>query len=150
MFVDDLLVVSDAQAVTATALSTDKIDLGAYQTLRNRIGDGEQMGFMVTVDVAADITTGDETYQFDILSDEDAAFGSPTVISSHVIPAAQLTAGSHHFLPIRSGQPRERYIALRYTVGGTTPTITVTAALMPASMGQNSGPVTFYDNAYAI
>src|SRR5262245_13810866 len=79
MFVDKLLLVSDAQALAATALATDKIDLGAYQTLRNRIGDGESMGFLVTVDVAADKVTGDETYQFDVVSDEDSAFGSVLV-----------------------------------------------------------------------
>lgn len=150
MFVDKLLLVSDAQAFSATAFSTDKIDLGAYQTLRNRIGDGEPMGFLVTVDVAADATTGDETYQFDIVHDEDSAFGSPVVIGSWVISRTLLTAGSRWFFPILDYNPRERYLALRLTLGGTTPTITITAALSPASMAGESGAVTFYDNAYGI
>jgi hypothetical protein len=150
MFVDKLLLVSDAQAFAATGVSTDKIDLGASQTLRNRIGDGEPMGFLMTVDVAADAGTGDETYQFDILSDEDPALGSPTVIASFPISRTLLTAGSRWFLPMPAYQPRERYIGLRATLGGTTPSITITAALSPASMATESGPVTFYDNAYAI
>jgi hypothetical protein len=150
MFVDKLLLVSDAQAFSATGLSTDKIDLGAYQTLRNRIGDGEQMGFLITVDVAADATTGDETYQFDIVTDEDSAFGSVLVLISYVLSRTLLTAGSRWFLPIPQYQPRERYIALRLTLGGTTPSITITAALSPAKLAAESGPVTFYDNAYSI
>jgi hypothetical protein len=108
------------------------------------------MGFLITVDVAADATTGDETYQFDIVTDEDSAFGSVLVLISYVISRTLLTAGSRWFLAIPPYQPRERYISLRYTLGGTTPSITVTAALSPQNMATESGPVTFYDNAYGI
>ena len=129
MYVDALGRVSNAQAVTATAVSTDKIDLGA-STVRRQIGEGEAMGFGVSVGVAAVADDGDETYQFDIVSDEDAALGSPTVHASFVIARGLLTAGSLHWLPIpRGGPPMERYLGLRYTTGGTTPGITVTAWL---------------------
>lgn len=127
MFLDAYLRVSNAQALTATAVSTDKIDLGD-STVRRQIGTGEPMGFGMVVTVAADFTTGDETYQFDIVSDEDAALGSPTVHGSFVRTAAQLTAGSLHFFPFPQDQLQlvERYIGMRYTLGGTTPTATVT------------------------
>lgn len=126
MFIDKFLLVSDGQAVTATAFSTDKLDMGDV-TPRREVGTGEPMGFGVAVGVAADITTGDETYQFDIVQDEDAAFGSPTVIGSFIRTAAQLTLGSLHWLPLPMGFPTERHLALRYTTGGTTPSVTVDA-----------------------
>jgi hypothetical protein len=128
MYLDALLLVSNAQAVTATAVSTDKIDLGAV-TPRRRIGTGEPMGFGVAIDVAADFTTGDETYQFNIVSDEDPALGSPTVIASFVRTAAQLAAGSLHFLPLPQDFPQERYLGLQFVTGGTSPSVTVTAWL---------------------
>lgn len=128
MYLDALLLVSDAQAVTATAVATNVINLGAV-TPRRQIGTGEAMGFGVAVDVAADFTTGDETYQFDILSDDDVAIGSPKVIASFIRTAAELAAGSLHFLPLPQGFPKEQYLTLRYTTGGTSPSVTVTAWL---------------------
>lgn len=128
MFLDALLLVSDAQAVTATAFSTNTIDLGA-STPKREIGTGEAMGFGVIVDVAADFTTGNETYQFDLVQSANANLSSPDVIASYVRTAAQLPAGSMHFIPIPPGWPQKQYLGLQYTTGGTTPTITVTAWL---------------------
>lgn len=131
MYIDALLLVSNAQAVAATAFSTDKIDLGA-STVRREIAVGEPMGFGVQISVAADFTTGDETYNFEIVEDEDPAFGSPKVIASFVKQAAlaagagELFAGALLFLPLPQGVvPVERYLALRYTLGGTTPSVTI-------------------------
>jgi len=128
MFLDNLLVVSDAQAVTATAFSTNTIDLGS-STPKREIGTGEPLGFGVTVDVAADFTTGDETYQFDIVQSANANLSSPDVVASFVRTAAQLVAGAMVFLPIPPGWPTKQYLGLRYTTGGTTPTVTLTAWL---------------------
>lgn len=133
MFMDALLLVSDAQAVTATAVSTSSIDT-SLTSVQRQVGTGEPIGFGLTVDVAADHTTGNETYQVDIVSDGDPALGSPTVIASYVLLFSQLTAGAKFFFPLPMGFPAERYIGLQYTVGGTTPTVTVTAALTLQSM----------------
>jgi hypothetical protein len=126
MFLDALLRVSVAQAVTVTAFSTDKIDLSDV-TPRREVGTGEPVGFGMSVGVAADFTTGDETYNIEIVSDDDVAFGSAKVIASYVRTAAELFLGSLHWFPLPMGYPKERYLALRYTTGGTTPTVTVTA-----------------------
>lgn len=128
MFLDALLLVSDAQAVTADAVSTNTIDLGDV-TPKRQIGDGEAMGFGVAVDVAADFTTGDETYIFEVIQSANANLSSADIIASYTRTAAQLTAGSLHFLPIPPGWPTKRYIGLSYNVGGTTPTATFTAWL---------------------
>jgi hypothetical protein len=130
MYLDAYLRVSNAQALTATAVSTDKIDLGA-STVRRQIGTGEPMGFGLAVGVAADFTTGDETYAFEVVSDEDAALGSPTVHARYTRTAAQLALGSLHFFPCPQDdlQLYERYLGLNYVLAGTTPTVTVTAWL---------------------
>lgn len=126
MYIDTFLRVSAAQAVTATAVSTNTIDLAAV-TPRRQVGTGEALGFGLSVGVAADITTGDETYQVNIIQDEDPALGSPVVIAEFIRTAAQLFLGSLHFFPLPQGWPTERYIGLQYVTAGTTPTVTVTA-----------------------
>lgn len=133
MFLDALLLLSDAQAFSATAFSTNTIDLGA-STPSRQIGTGEPKGIGVTVDVAADFTTTDETYNLEVVQSANANLSSPDVIASYVRTAAQLSLGSSHFLPIPPGFPTKRYLGLRATLGGTTPSVTLTAWLTTASL----------------
>lgn len=133
MFTDALLLVSDAQAITATGYSTNTIDLG-NPTVKRQIGTGEAIGFAITVDVAADATTGDETYEFQVVQSDNANLSSHDVIASRTITAANLALGKKHFIPIPPGTPTKRYIGVRAVLAGTTPSITFTAALQPQSM----------------
>lgn len=133
MYVDAQNLLSDAQALAATGVSTNSIDLGNVTPKRN-VGTGEPLVLGVTVDVAADATTGDETYEFQAVTDDDGALGSPTTIASVVIPRALLVAGYKFAIPIPPGRVLERHLGARYVLGGTTPSITVTTALYPASM----------------
>ncbi len=130
MILDAQNLLSDAQAITATAVSTNTIDLGNV-TPKRGIGAGEPMTLMFQIDVAADFTTGNETYQFDLIQSANADLSSATTLESRVIAASLLTAGSIHYVPIPPGAITARYIGANYTVGGTTPSITVTCALMP-------------------
>lgn len=132
MFLDAHCLFSDAQAITADAASTNYIDLKAAQN----IFDGEPMAVVLVVDVAADGTTTDETYEFQIETDDNTSFSSATDLVAHSIGYAALTAGSTHVLPIPVGAAVERYLRVYYNVGGTSPTITVTAFLQPLSMVQ--------------
>lgn len=118
---------SDAQALTATAASTNKIN---HRQDRN-IGIGTAMCVVLTVDVAADFTTGNETYKFDLESDDDEAFGSAVVIASRTILAADLVADSQHVIPIPPDTRFQQWSRMNYTLGGTTPTLTVSAELKP-------------------
>lgn len=119
---------SDAQALTATAVSTDVLDLDRD----DNIGKGEPMAVVVPVVVAADYTTTDETYQFTVQTSTDEAFSSPiTVVDSGTINGDVLTAGYKVVLPI--GHSNERYLRVSYTLGGTTPSVTVDAYLVPLS-----------------
>jgi hypothetical protein len=137
MFLDALLTLSDAQALTATALSTNTIDLG-NPSVKNRIGSGEPMALVVTLDVAADFTTGDEAYTIQLISSAAANLSTPTVLDSVAITtAAQRAVGAQIVIMVPKGQPLQRYLGVNYVLGGTTPTVTVTAEIIPASMVQD-------------
>ena len=146
MMTDAQLLFSDAQAITVDAASTNVIDLGAVR----QIGQGEPMGIAILVDVAADFTTGDETYEFELQTDDSEAFGSAADVHQQLITAARLTAGSLHVIPLSPSilPLLERYIRLRYDVSGTTPTITVTAWLTPLNMV--AGRATIYADGFNI
>lgn len=130
MWVDALLLVSDAQAVTADAASTNTIDLGGTNKM---IGDGEPLAMAFTIDVGADFTTTDETYTFQIIQSAAANLGTPDVLAARTVSAASLglAAGTKTSIGLPFGTPTKRYLGAFYDVGGTTPTITVTAFLGP-------------------
>ena len=105
------------------------------------------MAVLFTVDVAADQTTGDEDYAFEVEYSSDAAqtadrqlmgrrvfeSGTPTAGTQD---ADLLVAGFNIVIPIppTALSESDRYIGIRYDTTGTTPTITMTASLVPMSM----------------
>ena len=157
MFIDANLLFSNAQAVTADAVGTNVIDLSVARS----IGSGEPLAVVFIVTVAADQTTGDEDYTFDVEYASNAAqttgrqligrrvfeSGTPTAPAQD----ADLLVAGYMFtvpLPSVSATEDERYIGIRYDVTGTTPTITCTAFLSPLSMvGSHK---TAYANAITI
>lgn len=128
MYLDALGLVSDAQALTATAVSTNTIDLGSSTPVRD-IGAGEPIGFGVAIDVAGDFTTADETYTIEVIQSANADLSSPDVLNSRLLAAANYKSGALNFIEVPQGTVTKRYLGLRYTLAGTTPTITVTAWL---------------------
>jgi hypothetical protein len=143
MYVDAQLQFSDAQAVTTSAVGTNVIDLSVDRS----IGNGEAMTVMFTVNVAADQTTGDEDYTFQVEYASDAAQTTGRQLVGERIfesgtPAAPaqdadlLVAGFSFFvdIPATTLAESERYLGIRYVTAGTTPTITVTSQLMPKNM----------------
>jgi len=113
MILDKELLLSDEQAVTATAVSTNTIDLSA--ALRD-IGAGEQIYAVVVVDVDF-AAAGAATMVIGLITDDDEALSSPTtILSTPAIGKAALTAGR---VPIVIPVPpniAERYLGLNYTV----------------------------------
>ena len=86
--VDARLEFSSAQALTASADSTNVVDL--TQTAR-QIGAGRPMFVHFNVTVAADFTSADETYTFGVATGAATSLG--TVLSSRAIVAGTLVAG---------------------------------------------------------
>lgn len=133
MILDAHLTLSDAQALTATAASTNYYDAGAAR----QIGDGEPLAAYITVDVAADFTTTDESYVIALQSDDNTSFSSATTLATRTVTTAERAAGSRIVIPFPPAAPAERYYRLYYTLAGTTPTVTLTAQIQPMSMLQN-------------
>ena len=131
MILDSQLLFSDAQALTASGASTNTVD---RKVASSRLFTGEPMVLMITVDVAAALDDNDETYAFALQCDDADTFGSATVLASRTIDKALLKAGSKHTIPVPAELDVEQFLRVYATLGGTTPTITYTAALMPASM----------------
>jgi hypothetical protein len=127
MITDVLLTVSGAnnpgtaisgQAITATAVSTNTIDLG---TARD-IGEGENLYMVFTVVEAFNTLT---SLTMNVITDDNAALSSGTVIASTgAVALANLTAGKQYVvrLPAQIASLGERYLGASYTVSGTNPT----------------------------
>lgn len=130
MYLDKELQLCASQALSIDAVSSDTLDLAVAG---RALGNGEPLAVLVNVEVAADATTGNETYQFDLITDDDSALGSPTILASYVKTAAALAAGTNHILPLPAGVSLLRYLGLNFDGGGTTPTVTVSAWLIRQS-----------------
>jgi Bbp16-like protein len=144
---------SDSQAVSASAVGTNVIDLSTARS----IGNGEPMCVLFNVEVAADQTTGDEDYTFEVEYASNAAqttgrqligrrvfeSGTPTAPAQD---ADLLVPGYKFMIPLPATLPSEdeQFIGIRYVTAGTTPTITVSAHLVPMSMAE-VGPVAYPD-----
>ena len=115
MITDKLLRVSEDQAITTTAFSTDTIDLG---TARD-VGEGTAlyMNFAVTTALA-----NGTSVKFEVVISDNANLSSPVVVgSSDAILTAALTVGKNVVVRINpdiAGKGK-RYLGARYTVAGT-------------------------------
>lgn len=115
MIMDKQLEFSDSQAVTATAISTNVIDMGDDVPTRN-IGGFGAASLVVQVDTGF---AGLTSITVELVSDSVAALSSPTVhASTGAIAVANLTPGTIAVMPLPVGD-YERYVGLRYTVAGT-------------------------------
>lgn len=122
MIIDERLEFSDAQALTGTAALTDVIDFGSARQL----GVGEPLYWVLSVDVASDRTTGDETYSFALQTDDNSAFSSAATLITYAFPAAVVPAGTRIAFALPTNLI-ERYLRVNATLGGTTPTVTISS-----------------------
>ena len=144
MYIDKEEQLSAAQAFAGAAtLSTHKKDFGDV-TPKREVGTGEPIGIAITIDVAAGAGS---THLFEILQSADASIGTPDIIASITIAAADLPAGKRLFLPIPPGFPTKQFIALRNTSTGGTTTVTASASLMSQSMFES---IQHYPKGYTI
>ena len=123
MILDKILEFSDAQAVTATAISTNVVDLAPLgngvgtNTVRD-IGAGEDLYLIVRTLTAATDVGSDATLTVTFESSATANLNSPTVHFSTgpLAFAAFSPAGTELVrIPLPGGN-YQRYIGVRYTV----------------------------------
>ncbi|MHB4873666.1 Bbp16 family capsid cement protein [Klebsiella pneumoniae] len=114
MLLDQQALFSAAQAITATAASTNVIDTGSNKDV-GKYGDIPLL--IQVVEGFNNLTSLTVTVQ----TDDNSAFSSAADVLSMTIPLASLVLG---YKPpvITLPMKMERYIRLNYTVTGTAPT----------------------------
>lgn len=135
MIIDNLLSYSDQQALTVTAASTNVVDHGAPSP--RGIGIGEQMALVVSLDVAADATDGNETYTAQLQTDTVVGFGSAVAIGPVITIVRGDAIGTKYYATLPPDLSVKRFTRVSYTLGGTTPSVTLTAELVPVRFLQN-------------
>lgn len=120
MILDKLLEFSDAQAVTATAISTNQTDRGAQAVLDNPavdLGTGEDVYWVVSVGSAF---SGLTSLQADFVSDSNPNLTTAPVVhaSTGTVALANLTPGIIYAVKLPAGSYK-RYLGVKYTVVGT-------------------------------
>lgn len=117
---------SDDQAVTATAISQNVIDLGAAGTpydaaaaLNQDVGKGTPIPILIQVTTAFATLT---SLTITVESSAAAGLTSPTVLASETIAVADLVAGKQTFMQVLPNGADARYLGIRYTVTGSNAT----------------------------
>jgi hypothetical protein len=147
MFIDGELEYSSAQALTATAASTNLIDHGPLEGDQSiAMNVGEPMVVVLQLTVAADDGNADETYVADLETDDNTGFSSATTLGTVTITRGD-AAGTRYYIHAPYDTNWERYTRVNYTLGGTTPSVTLDAWLTPARALQNDE---YYNNSSTI
>ena len=126
MITDKLLRVSEDQAVTSTAVSTNTVDLGVARDMGE--GTALYMNFALTEAFA-----NGTSITFEVITSASANLGTPTVIgSSAVIATAALTLGKNIVVRLNPSiaSKGQRYLGARYTIAGTFNAGKVTADIV--------------------
>jgi hypothetical protein len=128
MIFDKQSLFSDAQAITATAVSTNVIDQGATGTpiggsvaLARDLGAGGPVPIRIQV-TEAFATLTSLTVSIQTSDAEDFGSGVVTVGSTAAIAAADLIAGKVFSLQYVPQGTDKRYVRLNYTVAGSDAT----------------------------
>jgi hypothetical protein len=119
MWVDAENEFSNSQAVTSTAISTNVIDLGATNTLKD-LGAGQPVYLVIQTAVACTDSGSDATVAFTLESDSTANLATSATVhwtSGALAFAAYATAGTRvAVIALPIAKTYERYLGVRYTV----------------------------------
>ena len=109
MYIDKALQVSNEQAVTATAASTDVIDFGQANP---DVGMTDQCSMVITTDEAA-TASGAATVTFSVQDSADNSTFADVAVTA-AIGKATMVAGYQHVIPMPT--KLRRYCRVYYTV----------------------------------
>lgn len=116
MLTDANLTLSASQAVTASAVSANTIDLGVNRD----IGAGEELNIYVNIEQTV-TAAGAATVNFQVIVSDTPNLASPVILGqTDAIPKANLVQGNQLTIPVpRSfiNKLGKRYFGLQYTVG---------------------------------
>lgn len=114
MILDKLLMFSEAQAVTATAASTDVVDLGPIDGTRRDIGVGYPLEFFTNVNTTA-TAAGAATVNIQLQTSPDNSTWT-TIYDSGALALSALVAGQR-VASVKVPQGVLRYLRVNYSVG---------------------------------
>lgn len=116
MITDKFLRVSEDQAITADAASTNTIDLSQARD----IGEGQPLYMVFTVTEAFNNLT---SILLEVVASAAADLGTPQILSMQNVLLAGLTVGSQYtvVIPPQIGSLGKRYLGAYYDVTGTAP-----------------------------
>lgn len=115
MLIDKQNMFSDAQDITASAASTNYVDLGA---VRN-VGVGEELYLVFVVTTAFTDAGSDSTVTPKLRTDDNTSFSSATDLRTYDTFAALSAAGTkkvYKLEPVTDAGSYERYLQVYYTV----------------------------------
>lgn len=115
MFMDINLQFSDKQAITATAASTNLVDLG----IARNIGVGDDLYLVLLVTTAFTDSGSDSTVTPSLETATDAAFTSPVTVATYDVFAALAAVGASQIHKLKVGTAAGaylRYIRVKYTL----------------------------------
>lgn len=158
MFVDTQTELSDAQAVTATAISTNVIDLqaalGGGTNIANGntlldIGQGEDVYLVVNTAVTATDTGSDATLTVSLETATDAGLTTGAVVhfsTAALAFASFATAGTQLVAIKLPAADYKRYLGVRYTVAAGP----LTAGAFDAFLTKSIQRAKIYKSAFTV
>lgn len=158
MFVDTQTELSDAQAVTATAISTNVIDLqaalGGGTNIANGntlldIGQGEDVYLVVNTAVTATDTGSDATLTVSLETATDAGLTTGAVVhfsTAALAFASFATAGTQLVAIKLPAADYKRYLGVRYTVAAGP----LTAGAFDAFLTKDIQRAKIYKSAFTV
>lgn len=149
MYVDKQAEFSDAQAVTATAVGTNVMDLVSNSSGKNPIrdiGTGQDV-YLVVSTTTQPTAAGAATVTVTLESDDNPALSSPTIhFTSKAFSLAEMAPGNGLVAIKLPAGNYERYLGVRYTVG-TGP---LTAGNFDAFLTTDVASWRAYDRNYTV
>lgn len=143
MLVDAQLELSDSQAVTASAVSTNSIDLGLAGL---DVGAGKPLYFVIGCTVAMTDAGSDSTVTVTIVDDDNGALSSAATLQTIGTFAATSAAGTRLYGVLYPDVINQQYLGVNYAVANGN----LTTGSFDAFVTTDIDQFVAYANGYTI